>query len=286
MTNDERKTRYAIRDTQHAIRNTLAVVVLTKNEERHIGACLDSLAWAERRVVFDSFSTDRTCDIGRERGAEVIQHPFENFAAQRNEAMAAIDADYFFFVDADERVPPELAGEIQSILKMDTPPVSASFPKKGEGQGVGEIVGWWVSRRNYLFGRMTRGAGYWPDYQMRLLRRGRARYDRPASEIAVLEGAEGYLQHPLLHYNYDTLAQFHAKQRVREPFEVQNLFEKGVRPKRRTLITQPLRHFWWRFVTLKGYRDGLHGLRLSILLAYYFGYRYTRGLAALWRQKT
>ncbi len=91
----------------------LAAIVLTKNEEKHIGACLDSLAWADRRVVVDSFSTDRTCDIAREHGAEVIQHPFSDYAAQRNVAIDAVDADWIFFVDADERATPELAEEIR-----------------------------------------------------------------------------------------------------------------------------------------------------------------------------
>lgn len=237
--------------------STIAAIILTLNEERHIGACLDSLAWCERRVVFDSFSTDRTCEIARERGAEVLQHQFENFSAQRNEAMARVDADWFFFVDADERATPELAEEIRSLVVSER-----------------ERVGWWVARDNYLFGKLTRGAGYWPDHQMRLLRQGHARYVRPASEIVELEGEEGYLQSPLIHFNYDSIADFHAKQRVREKYELENLFERGMRPRRRAILMQPLRHFWWRFVTLKGYRDGLHGLRLSVLLAYYFGYRY------------
>ena len=72
----------------------LAAIVLTKNEEQHIGACLDSLAWADRCVVVDSFSTDRTCDIAREHGAEVIQHPFSDYAAQRNVAIDAVDTDW------------------------------------------------------------------------------------------------------------------------------------------------------------------------------------------------
>jgi glycosyltransferase involved in cell wall biosynthesis len=94
----------------------LAAIVLTKNEEKHIGACLDSLAWADRRVVIDSFSTDRTCDIAREHGAEVIQHPFSDYAAQRNAAIDAVDTDWIFFVDADERATPELAEEIRGIV--------------------------------------------------------------------------------------------------------------------------------------------------------------------------
>jgi glycosyltransferase involved in cell wall biosynthesis len=238
-------------------KSEIVAIVLTRNEERHIGECLDALAWADRRVVIDTASTDRTCEIAREHRAEVRPLPFENFAAQRNKAMELIDAEWVLFVDADERVTPELADEIRLV-------VAARMEENG----------WWIPRKNYLFGKLTRGAGYWPDHQMRLLRRGHARYVRPASETVELDGRAGFLQNALIHYNYESIAQFHHKQRVREEFELSNLSDQFVRPKRRALITQPLRHFWWRFVTLKGYRDGLHGLRLSILLAYYFGYRY------------
>ncbi len=246
---------------------TLAAIVLTRNEERHIGACLDSLAWAERCVVVDSFSTDRTGDIAREHGAEVIQHHFVDFAAQRNFALDQVEADWVFFVDADERSTPELAAEIQSIVEQG-------------GQGV---TGWQVPRLNYLFGKLTKGAGYWPDCQMRLLKRGCARYTRPASEIVELEGQSGCLINPLIHYNYESIAQFHQKQRVRIDFEAKNLIAQNAKLKFYTPWYMTMKHFWWRFGTLAGYRDGAHGLRLSLLLAYYFGYRYYRRAAELAR---
>ena len=240
--------------------SSLAAIVLTRNEERHIGDCLDSLAWAARRVVVDSFSTDRTCDLAREHGAEVIAHPFTDFAAQRNAALDQVEADWVFFVDADERATPELGAEIQSIVALG-------------GQGA---TGWQVPRLNYLFGKLTKGAGYWPDYQMRLLKRGCARYTRPASEIVELVGQSACLTNPLIHFNYESIAQFHQKQQVRIDFEARNLLAQGVKLKFYTPYYMTLRHFWWRLGTLKGYRDGVHGLRLSGLLAYYFGYRYYR----------
>ena len=263
----------------------LAAIVLTKNEEQHIGACLDSLAWAERRVVFDSFSTDRTCEIAREHGAEVMQHPFSDYALQRNAALQAVEAEWIFFIDADERATPELAGEVKEIVGVEA---SAGLPmidpaKASTPDVEGEIVGWYVPRHNYLFGKLTRGAGYWPDYQMRLLKRGCARYDRPASEIVELVGQSGYLQNALLHYNYETIVQFHQKQTFRIDFEARNLYRRGEKCKFYSPYYMTMRHFWWRYVTLKGYRDGLPGLRLCLLLAYYFGYRYYRRLDELKR---
>jgi hypothetical protein len=147
----------------------------------------------------------------------------------------------------------------------------------------GDIVGWYVPRHNYIFGKLTRGAGYRPDYQMRLLKRGCARYARPASEIVELEGQAGHLQNALLHYNYETIAQFHQKQTFRIEFEATNLYRQGAKYRFYTPYYMTVKHFWWRFVTLKGYQDGLHGLRLCSFLSYYFGYRYYQRLGQLYR---
>lgn len=246
---------------------SLAAVVLTYNEEQNIVDCLTTLAWADRRVVLDSFSTDRTVALAQEMGAEILRHPFENYARQRNVALDWVDADWIFFVDADERVPPELAAEVQAVVA-----------------GEGPEVGWWVPRHNYIFGRLTRGAGWYPDYQMRLVRRGYARWERAVHEIAVVDGPTGYLQNPLIHYNYEDLADFIARQRRYTDYDAAVLFGEGVRPRFYTPYSQAVRHFWWRFVTLKGFRDGGHGLWLSLLMAYYEAVKY-RKLGRLWRKK-
>ena len=81
----------------------LTAIILTLNEEAHIQACIQSLAWADEVVVFDSYSQDETVDMARKAGATVFQSKFENYAQQRNAALAAVDTDWVFFVDADER---------------------------------------------------------------------------------------------------------------------------------------------------------------------------------------
>jgi (heptosyl)LPS beta-1,4-glucosyltransferase len=244
---------------------SVTAVVLTLNEERNIEACLESLAWAGNLVVFDSFSTNGTTDLARRAGAEVIQHPFENYAQQRNATLDRVEADWILFVDADERATPALAAEVQEVT--------------GGGR---EEVAWWVPRHNYIFGRLILGAGWYPDYQMRLVRRGRARWERPVHEVAVVDGPEGYLENPLIHYNYDDLADFVARQEKYADYDAGILFQQGVRPHFYTPCSQAARQFWWRFVTLRGAQDGLHGLWLSLLMAYYEAVKYRR-VARLWR---
>ena len=233
----------------------LTAIVLTYNEADHIADCIETLRFADRILVLDSFSTDETVERAREAGADVIVRAFDNYAGQRNAALDAVreSTDWVLFVDADERVPPALAVEIHQ---------SMSYPG---------YAGFRIPRDNYIFGMLTRGAGWYPDYQTRLLRVGHAHYDpaRQVHEVVVLDGTEGTLQHTLVHYNYRDLDQFIAKQRRYCAYDARILFEQGIRPKPQNYVLQPLRQFWWRFVTLKGYTDGLHGLRLSLLMAWY-----------------
>jgi glycosyltransferase involved in cell wall biosynthesis len=238
------------------VKHQLAAVVLTKNEERHITDCLASLGWAERRVVFDAYSTDRTVALAQSGGAQVIQHPFQNFAAQRNAALEAVDADWVFFVDADERAEPGLGPEILQVIQEE------------------DCVGWWVPRHNVILGHTMRGGGWYPDHQLRLLRRGLARYDpvREVHEVVLLDGSAGYLEHHLTHYNYDSLAQFRRKQNRYADLQVRVLQRQGVRVRPWTPVSMPVREFWRRFVTLHGYRDGLYGVLLCGLVAYYYGF--------------
>ena len=246
----------------------LTAIVLTHNEAAQIGECIESLRFADRIIVFDSFSTDETVALARGCGAEVLQHRFVHYAAQRSAALAAVagESEWVLFVDADERISAALAREIREKLPGS------------------KVAGWRIPRDNYIFGVLTRGAGWHPDYQTRLLRVGAASYDpqRRVHEVVRLEGPQGTLENALIHYNYRDLAHFLEKQERYVRYDAQVLFEQGLRPKAHSLILQPLRHFYWRFVTLGGYRERWHGFKLSLLMAWY-EFRKYRILQSLWR---
>jgi (heptosyl)LPS beta-1,4-glucosyltransferase len=247
---------------------TLTAIILTKNEAAHIAACIESVGFADHILVFDSFSDDATVTIAKSHGAEVIQRVFDNYTNQRNAALDAVrgKADWVLFVDADERVTPALAREIIEVVKVTN------------------YAGYRIPRHNYIFGKLTRGAGWYPDYQTRLLRVDAARYDpsRQVHETVLLNGEIGTLAQPLLHHNYRDLAQFLEKQGRYTAFEAQAMRDAGIHPKPQNYLLQPLRHFKWRFFELKGYTDGLHGLLLSLLMAWYEFRKYLI-LQRLWR---
>ena len=131
-----------------------------------------------------------------------------------------------------------------------------------------------MPRRNFIAGAEVRGAGYFPDYQLRLLRRRCAAYvlEREVHEIVEVDGEEVYFEKPLTHYNYASWAHFHSKQPAYARYEAGILAQRGIRPKPHNFILQPLREFRRRYVTLRGYMDGLFGLRLCLWLAWYYGF--------------
>src|SRR5205807_6680977 len=210
----------------------------------------------ERLVLVDSATVDATREIARLLGARVEERAFDNFAAQRNAALQLAKGDWVLFVDADERIPPALRDE---VLRTIADPADRR--------------GFWIARHNHLMGRVVRHAGWFPDYQLRLLERCSAHFDptRPVHELAIVDGAIGYLREPLAHFNYASLREFFAKQERYCPLDADRWLATYGRPRARALLGQPVREFWRRYITLEGYRDGALGLLLSALLAYYAG---------------
>jgi len=234
----------------------IIAAILTKNEARHIADCIKSVQWADKVIIEDSFSDDGTIETAEKLGAKVFQSHFVNFAVARNTALQhaqALGGNWMFFVDADERVTPELAEEIQGIITEDSAP------------------GWWVPRYNIMWGHTLHGGGWYPDYQLRLMKIDAAQYnpEREVHETVILEGPADYLKEHLIHYNYDSLAHFKQKQNRYIDFEAKILKDKGIKAKPWTYLTMPLREFRRRYIQLGGYRDGWVGLQLCSLMSWY-----------------
>ncbi|MCB0193128.1 MAG: glycosyltransferase family 2 protein [Anaerolineae bacterium] len=241
----------------------IIATILTKNVAQHIGDCIKSVQWADVVTLEDTFSDDGTVEIARELGTEIFQSDFVNFAVARNTALEnakALGGDWIFFIDADERVTPALKDEILQIIAQDEKP------------------GWWVPRYNVMWGHVMKGGGWYPDHQLRLMKIDKASYDpeREVHETVMLDGEAGYLREHLVHYNYDSLAQFKEKQSRYIDFEAKILKDKGIRAKPWTYLTMPIREFRRRYVTMGGYKDGQVGLQICMLMSWYMFITYVR----------
>ena len=234
----------------------LAVVILTLNEARFLPECLASVAGlGERVLVVDSGSSDGTVEIARQLGAEVVYRAFTGFAEQRNAALALVTQPWVLFLDADERLTRPLQQEIRRAI----------------ASAADDVVAFAIPRRNRVLGRELRGGGWWPDYQVRLMRVGRARYTpgREVHETVEVDGDVVRLREPLLHLNYDSWAEFQVKQRRYARMGAAMMQREGLLPRRRAYVGRPAREAWRRFVGLSGYRDGVLGFKLALSLAWY-----------------
>ena len=138
----------------------LSVVIVTRNEEDRIRDCLTSVAWADEIVVVDAESDDKTAAIAREFTDHVMLRAWDGFASQKNFGIEQARGEWILSVDADEQVEPALRDEIQSAIG-------------GDPDG---CDGYRVARRNIMWGRWIRHGGLYPDWQLRLFRRGRGRF--------------------------------------------------------------------------------------------------------------
>ena len=242
----------------------ITAAVLTRNVAAEIESCLAALAWTDSIVVIDDFSTDNTRAVCERSGAEVYARRLESFAAQRNFALSHVQTPWVLFIDSDEHVSAALAEEIRAAVQDET------------------VAGYWIPRKNLFNGRWVKHAGWGPDYQLRLFRVAKGRYDpsRFAHETVLLDGPDKHLTELLTHYNYASVRQFLAKQRRYAQLEARRLWLDGQRVRWRNYVLQPLRAFHRRFITWRGYADGWLGLVLCAAMAY-FEWRTYRHLAAL-----
>jgi glycosyltransferase involved in cell wall biosynthesis len=257
----------------------LSVAIIAKDEQRHIGAALESVASLADEVIvlLDSRTSDRTAAISREQGAQVIIEPWRGFAAQRNRALDLCAGVWVLFLDADERVTAELRDEICERVNgwggegVNRARCQGDSPLRPFTSSPLQAVGYWIPRHNQFFGTTLRGGGWYPDHQLRLLLRTHARYDETqlVHEFAQLDGPAGYLTQHLLHLNIEHMDELWRKQTGYAIQEAQALYHAGRRARRRNFIGGPLREFVRRYVTLGGYRDGATGLLLCAALAYF-----------------
>ena len=238
----------------------LSVILITKNEAENIVACLESVAWADERVVVDSGSTDDTVQLARAAGARVIETDWAGYGPQKNRALDAAQGDWVFSIDADERATPELRAEIERAM---------SAP--------GQHVAFAVPRRSSYCGRFMRHGGWWPDHVVRLFRRGAGRFsDDQLHERVVVDGPCGKLGEPLIHYTYRDLEEVIAKVNRYSTLSATMMFEAGRRAGMPSAIARGFWTFLRGYVFRLGFLDGAEGFMLAVSNAEHTYYRYAK----------
>ena len=250
----------------HPQRPTLAVALIVKNEAENLAACLASVAdWVDEIVVLDSGSTDATVSIAESLNARVfINADWPGFGKQRQLAQSYVQADWVLWLDADERVTPELRDEILAVLQ--NPPADTVFA---------------MPRLSWAFGRFIRHSGWYPDYVLRLYPTQLTQYDDSLVHEKVLLPPNSKIQTlktNLLHYTYRDMPQYLAKMSQYSNLWAEQKSREGKSSSIGQAITHGIGCFLRMYIIRRGLLDGVQGFLIAVTNAYFTFAKY----ADLW----
>ncbi|MBS4033568.1 MAG: glycosyltransferase family 2 protein [Ignavibacterium sp.] len=229
-------------------KNKISVTIITGNEEGNIRECLESAKWADEIIVVDSESTDKTVEIAKSFTEKVFIRKWEGYASQKSFAMNQASNEWVLSLDADERATQELAEE---ILSSD----------------IDNFDGYKIRRNNYFIGKQITGCGWGNDYQLRLFKKSKTKLtDRLVHEGFIVDGNISELKAAMKHFSYRNLKDGFSKINEYSTLEAN---EKAKR-KRITglrLVFFPIWAFIQHYFIRKGFKDGKHGLIVSLMHA-------------------
>lgn len=229
----------------------IAVLILTKNEEVNIEECIKSASFADEIVVIDSGSTDATQAKAEALGARFVVHPMDDggFAGQRNFALTQTEAEWVFFLDADERI---VTGAVKQITEI----VAADIP-----------IAYRVQRKNVIMGKMMQYGGHRPDYVARFYPRQAVKWHGRVHEGIETELSVKDLPGCLHHYTYTTWHQYFSKSNQYTSLSSQTMFANKKKVSRMGVLSHAFFAFLKSYVLKQGFRDGYLGFVMSILAA-------------------
>ena len=248
---------------------SIAAVVITKNEQRNIDACLRSVRWADEVIVVDACSEDGTPEIAKRHTDKVFIRHWPGFGPQKNYGLDQATADWILIVDADERVPDVLRDEIIATIGQPVAPAGFEIP-----------------RRNFFYGRWIRGGGMFPDYQLRLFKRHAGRYDDVLlHEHLRLEGDVARLTFPLDHYSMPTVADHVRKTMRYTTLGAQEKLKTRTTVSALDLAGSHVATIVRTLLLRRGYRDGVHGVVIALFAGMHTFVKYAKAWDMLRKSK-
>ena len=236
------------------------MTIITKNEAADIAAALESVAWADERIVVDSCSADETVAIAGRHGARVVSREWPGYVAQKNYAASVATNDWILSLDADERVTTDLAEELTATLAQEP-----------------AARGYQIPRVTFHLGRWIRRTDWYPDYQLRLYDRRAAEWTgRYVHEGVAVRGPVGRMRHELQHYAYRDISEHQETIDHYTTLAARQMFEEGRRATLFDLALQSKFAFFRNYILKRGFLDGRAGLIISRMNAGYVARKFEK----------
>ncbi|MEN6414730.1 MAG: glycosyltransferase family 2 protein [Veillonellales bacterium] len=238
----------------------LTVLILAKNEEKNIRACIESALFADEIIVIDDFSTDNTANIAQELGAKVVQRAMNgDWGSQQTFAIQQAATDWIFFLDADERITPELAAEVQAAVKRNEP------------------YTYLVPRLNHTMGNVLRHGGWYPDYGIHLLLREGSYVEGFVHPQIVHQHPLKKIAKPMIHYPYANWESYFNKLNLYTKLAAEKNKKKGKRANFfLDIMIRPYFAFFKMYILKAGWRDGRIGFILAVFHFFYTMAKYVK----------
>lgn len=231
-------------------KKSISALIIAKNEEKNIEDCLKSVDWADEIILVDSKSTDKTIEIAKRYTDKIIEHDWQGYAFARDLSLKNANGEWIISLDADERVSAELKDEIQNLLQQEN-----------------LKNGYLIPRRNYFLDKVIKTCFWYPDHQMRFFRKDSASVSqREVHEGFVVKGEHGVLKNDLIHFTHQDLHSTFDKINKYSSLEVKEI-ENAKHVKKIDLVIHPIAAFLNHYISRKGYKDGIHGMMVSIIHA-------------------
>ncbi len=235
----------------------VSIVISAYNEEKNIKECLESLQdFASEIIVVDNSSTDKTGEIAKKMGVKVFKQANDpqKIDLQKNYGFEKASNEWILSLDADERLTPKLITEIKHEIEK--------HPK---------VSGFLIPRKNIIFNKWIRHSLWWPDYQLRLFKKGKGKFLKATVHVPIsVSGEIRHLSEPMVHHSYTSISQYvNRMNNIYTDVEVEEIIKSGKKFMWIDAVQLPFSDFFKTFFLQKGYRDGLHGLVLSTLQAFY-----------------
>lgn len=247
----------------------ISVIILTKNEEKNIVDCIESLSFCDEIIVIDDYSDDRTVELAKRAKAHTVSRSLNgDFAAQRNFGLAQAKGEWVLFIDADERVDTSLRDE---IIQSTNHPIS-------------QYNGFYIKRRDFMWGKELRHGETGSIKLLRLARKSKGKWEGRVHEVWKIQGAIGELQHALLHHPHQTITEFLQEINFYTSLRAQELYEKRVKTYWWSVILYPKAKFFVNYFLKRGFLDGLHGFIFAMMMSFH-SFLFRGKLWLLWKQK-
>lgn len=233
----------------------ISAVVHTFNEEENIDRCLSSLSFADEVILVDMGSTDRTLEKASNYTAKIFNFPYTGFVEPaRNFGLEKTKSDWIIILDADEEIGKTLREQILKTCKS------------------GQYDYYRIPRKNIIFNKWVKHAGWWPDFQIRLFKKGKVTWTDRIHGVPLTTGSgvdfppqEGLA---ITHYNYRTVSQYLERLNRYTSITAKELFVSNQQAEIKSYIIIPMKEFVTRYFVWEGYKDGIHGLLLSLLQSF------------------